>query len=79
MQIQSGRFKGYWECSRVLVELLVHASHTKKMDGSGQLKRTTRRFLKPVKSFEDMLGSLPADEQHGIESLKGQQGPVEVK
>ena len=55
VQNQKGPNANKWDLSGVIVEIQPFESYLVKMDGSGRVTKRNRRFLKPIKTFRDLL------------------------
>ena len=55
VQNQSGVHAKKWDLSGVVVEVLGYDSYLVKMDGSGRVSKRNRQFLRPIKTFSELL------------------------
>ena len=61
IQCQTGRMKGQWNTSGLVVEVLENDSYLIKTDGSGRVTKRRRCYLKPTLPVRDRLIQLSQD------------------
>ena len=59
VQNQTGNHKNKWDLSGQVVEQLGFDSYLVRMDGSGRVSKRNRQFLKPIKTYGELLGGTP--------------------
>ena len=55
VQNQTGPYAKKWDLSGKVVEVLDYHSYLVKMDGSGRVSKRNRRFLKPIRTYREIL------------------------
>ena len=59
VQNQTGNHKNKWDLSGQVVEQLGFDSYLVRMDGLGRVSKRNRQFLKPIKTYGELLGGMP--------------------
>ena len=55
VQNQTGPNANKWDLSGKVVEVLDYQSYLVKMDGTGRVSKRNRRFLKPIRTYRELL------------------------
>ena len=55
VQNQRGPHSNKWDLSGVIVEVQEHDAYLVRMDGSGRVSKRNRRFLKPIRSYKEIM------------------------
>ena len=55
VQNQTGRHAKKWDLSGTVVEVQGYDSYLVKMDGTGRVSKRNRSFLKPIKTYSELL------------------------
>ena len=72
VQNQSGNRPKRWDNTGTVVEVESFDKYVVKMDGSGRLTTRNRRYLKPIKTYQDKLKE---DDRDGGDESDGAEKP----